>query len=124
MRQCSVFVLPSFYEGIPLVLVEAAACGCRLVSTRLPGVEKLLAPYLKKNLQLINLPGIYDMDKPIPKDLPTFVENFSDAIKISLQEAASDVVKKDINPSLEKFTWETIFKKVKKIWLELIESSK
>ncbi len=26
MRRCGVMVLPSFYEGVPLVLVEAAAC--------------------------------------------------------------------------------------------------
>ncbi len=121
MRQCSVFVLPSFYEGIPLVLVEAAACGCRLISTRLPGVEKQLAPYLKENLQLVNLPGIYDMDKPVAEDLPAFVENLSDAIEISIQKAVSDVPEKGNNPFLQNFTWETIFKTVEKIWLELIE---
>ena len=37
-------VLPSFYEGVPLVLAEAAACGCRLVATALPGVREALAP--------------------------------------------------------------------------------
>ena len=32
MRRCGVCVLPSFYEGLPLVLIEAAACGCRIVA--------------------------------------------------------------------------------------------
>ena len=46
MRRCAVCVLPSFYEGVPLVLVEAAACGCRIVATALPGVIEQIAPYL------------------------------------------------------------------------------
>jgi len=37
-------VLPSFYEGIPLVLVETLACGCRLVATGLPGIKEQLRP--------------------------------------------------------------------------------
>ncbi|MDZ7663922.1 MAG: glycosyltransferase [Desulfotignum sp.] len=32
LRHAHVFVLPSFYEGLPLVLMEALACGCRLVA--------------------------------------------------------------------------------------------
>ena len=46
LRRSAVFVLPSFYEGLPLVLVEAAACGCRLVTTTLPGVVARVSPTL------------------------------------------------------------------------------
>ena len=37
MSRCEVFVLASAWEGLPSVLVEAMACGCRLVATRSPG---------------------------------------------------------------------------------------
>jgi len=123
MRKCSVFVLPSFYEGIPLVLMEAAACGCRLVSTRLPGVEKQIVHYLGGDLQLVPLPKIYDMDKPVAEDLPTFVKNLSEAIEISLQKATIHK-QKNVKPSFNNFTWAAIFKKIEKIWLELIEQRK
>ncbi|MBI2505763.1 MAG: glycosyltransferase family 4 protein [Candidatus Latescibacteria bacterium] len=42
MGEADVFVLPSFSEGLPLVLVEALACGLPLVATRCGGPEELV----------------------------------------------------------------------------------
>ena len=36
MRQASVFVLSSSWEGLPGALIQAMACGCRVVSTNCP----------------------------------------------------------------------------------------
>ncbi len=43
-QQCDVFVLPSFYEGIPKVLIEAAFCGAPIVTTNVCGNPEAVIP--------------------------------------------------------------------------------
>jgi len=120
MRQCSVFVLPSFYEGIPLVLVEALACGCRLVSTELPGVMKKLFHHFESVFELVPPPRLKGVDIPVVEDLPAFVENLINAIETSLNKPLLNSEDKNIASKLSQFTWKKIFQQVEKFWLELI----
>ena len=116
MRQADVFVLPSFYEGLPLVLVEAAACGCRLVSTELPGVVRELAPKLGDSLEMVPLPRLHSVDVPVEADLPQFVADLQAAIVRSL------INKQPVEPSLiQTFSWDNVFSRLESIWLRLIE---
>jgi len=116
MRRSSVFVLPSFYEGLPLVLVEALASGCRLVATALPGVVRELSPRMGELLTLVTLPRLEQVDKPMAEDLPAFTEALAGALKRSLQTqgpVAAD--------TLESFTWGAVFQRVEQIWNNLLE---
>jgi len=110
MNNCHTCVLPSFYEGVPLVLVEAAACGCRLVSTELPGVIQQIAPVLGNAINLVPLPRLFQLDQPLAEDLPRFVTNLTTAIEQSLSIPVTD------NPPLDSFTWNAVFKRVEKVW--------
>ena len=85
-----VFVLPSFFEGLPLVTVEALASGCRAVATSLPGVR----PWLDASLpdapvSFVEPPRIEGADVPVPEDLPAFEQRLSDALREQLQAAAA-----------------------------------
>lgn len=116
MRSSRLFVLPSFYEGLPLVLVEAAACGCRIVSTNLPGVTNQLAPVLGESLQLVQTPRLKTIDEPVEEDLPAFVRQLEEAISVSLQVSETAPSPAD----LSQMTWSGIFARVESVWNELI----
>ncbi len=115
MRRCDICVLPSFYEGVPLVLVEAAACGCRIVSTALPGVMEQISPHLGDRLDLVPLPRLTGVDQPVPEDLPRFVDDL-----VVVLGGALDKGRQASPPDLAQFTWDAVFGRVENIWRELI----
>ncbi|ANM31158.1 hypothetical protein ABI59_18645 [Acidobacteria bacterium Mor1] len=111
LRRASTMVLPSFYEGLPLVLVEALACGCRVVATRLPGVLDPLAAQLGDGMELVDLPRLQGPDVPVAEDLPRFVEELAAGIAASL---AAPAVSVDPTP----FTWRAVFRRIESVWLQ------
>ncbi len=116
LRRCQVCVLPSFYEGVPLVLAEALACGCQLVATRLPGVENQLAPHLHPWLELVDPPRLQTVDTPDPADLPDFVGRLAAALAAALDKPQAEPPPDALAP----FSWQTIFNRVEAIWQTLL----
>lgn len=116
MRRSSLFVLPSFYEGLPLVLVEAAACGCRIVSTQLPGVVDQLLPLLGDAIEAVPLPRLTNTDQPAAEDLPAFVDRLGQAIAASLQRPPLQ----DPAEATRGLTWSAVFEKIETVWHRLI----
>lgn len=83
------FVLPSFFEGLPLVTIEAMACGCRVVATDLPGVRPWLAEALPAApIAFVEPPAMCGVDVPVEEELPAFEQRLADAIGAQLAAAA------------------------------------
>lgn len=109
MRASTVMVLPSYYEGLPLVLVEAMACGCRIVATRLPGIEDPLARHLGDAMELVDLPRLIGPDVPMDEDLPRFEASLVSAIERSLRAGPASV-------DVSAFSWQRVFERVERVW--------
>jgi len=121
MRECSVFALPSMYEGLALVIVEAFACGCRLVATALPGVVEQLAPNLGDALELVEPPAMVGVDTPEPAALPAFTVRLREAIERALNAPPLGDPVETRPETIASFTWSAVFERVESIWKELSE---
>lgn len=122
MRRCAVFVLPSFYEGLPLVLIEALACGCRVVCSDLPGIREGFGVAGDGVLNLVPLPRLVGIDTPDPDDLPGFVDTLATAIESALDRRPTGGSAHPASELLKRFTWASVFHRIERVWSELATS--
>lgn len=117
MCSAEVFILPSYYEGLPLVLVEAAAAGARLISTALPGVVEVLAPVLGDRLELVPIPEMASVDVPTPRGAVAHAAALAAALRKCLGTARPAPV--DVSP----FRWSAVSERVHRLWDEALGHS-
>ena len=91
MNRSDVFMLPSFYEGLPLVLIEAMACGLKTICTDLPGIRPWLNQALPENgTVFVTPPQMRNTDEPVPESLPDFEQRLAGAMEAVRQAKIPD----------------------------------
>ena len=124
-RESDVFVLPSFYEGLPLVVLEAIACSCRVVVTELPGIQCWLPDELVRGgiVEIVPLPNLIGPDVPDPSDLPLFMHNLITAINKQLVRCTGTEPdwENEVTPYIESMNWQGIYGKVKQVYREVLQ---
>jgi len=124
MKQSHIFVLPSFYEGLPLVVLEGLASGCRIVATDLLGVNEILADVQADFISLVNTPRLHFMDQPYEEDESVFVRNLAHELQKQIY-AAYRHPQIDLSPiqcKIDSFSWTGIFKKVQDVYFRAIKN--
>ncbi|MEE4608153.1 MAG: glycosyltransferase family 4 protein [Desulfobacteraceae bacterium] len=118
MRRAHIFALPSFFEGLPLVLLEALACGCRLVVTDLPGVQELFAALADPALRLVPLPPLAGVDTPTASGGQDFQDRLAAALGDQVRAAAQqpDLDLSPFQSLLERYTWDGVFQRVAAVY--------
>lgn len=81
-RRAQVFVSPAFYDELPIKILEALACECKVVVTEVPGMR----PWIEQNVPgasvfYVEPPRMQGLDEPLKCDLADFEQRLSDAIK-------------------------------------------
>jgi len=121
LRSTHIFILPSLYEGLPLVILEALACGCKVIATSLPGCLEIGRCIDESLISYVPLPKLFNIDTLYPEDEENFIHNLEGAILSSLDTAvSSNISPQTIKESLAPFTWQNIFLEIEKQYLSLI----
>jgi glycosyltransferase involved in cell wall biosynthesis len=123
MKQSHIFLLPSFYEGLPLVVLEALACGCRIVANDLPGIIEIFRKIQTDYISLVKTPRLHLIDTPFAEDEKAFEENLEDAARRQISAAAKqpqiDIAR--INEKITAFSWASVFKKVERVYFRALK---
>jgi glycosyltransferase involved in cell wall biosynthesis len=123
LQSADVFVLPSFFEGLPLVVIESLACGCRVVMTDLPGIDSWMPEALCAEglVERVPLPRLTGPDTPVADDLPEFVERLTDALNRQLTRSLECGWAAEPDCRLKPFSWSGVFEKMQAGYRELAE---
>lgn len=111
-----IFILPSFFEGLPLVIVQALACGIRVISTKLPGLSEFLGQEFEKldAISYVDLPQMQSVDTPKKYAIKGFEKDIKVALEIQI-EAILKGKKLDnsaIDKNLSNKTWDGLFERL------------
>lgn len=122
MKATHIQVLPSFFEGLPLVLFEGLASGCRIITTQLSGFNEILGKAKKDTVRLIQLPPLETIDRPYKKD-EARLENALCKSILNMIEAVKKTPDFD-DPQAEiiasNYTWPRVFGRILSVYNDAV----
>ncbi len=108
-NESEIFVLPSFFDGLPLTIIEALACGGRAVVSDLPGIKDWVGRYTSgADVRYVRMPEMRNADEPAPESLPGFEERLADVLYASIGSAGGKYA------DVSRISWEGIAREVLK----------
>lgn len=109
-RSADTFVLPSYYEGLPLVLLEAMACGLRTVCNDLPGVREWLDRVIPENrTAFIRMPELKSADQPKESAIPDYIHRLKDVLRSELIRGRNS---KNTPPDTSGASWDAVARRI------------
>lgn len=102
--------------------VEALASNLRVVVTNVLGLIELLGEEINSSniIEYVDLPRLFDVDKPYEEDIPGFVKRLEEKIAIQIERKAKNVeVDENIKNLIKKLFWQGLTDRIIK---EVIEN--
>ncbi|MDP8321520.1 MAG: glycosyltransferase family 4 protein [Candidatus Stygibacter australis] len=114
-RASDIFILPSYYEGLPLVLIEALACGLQVIVNDLAGLKEWLEKAISnsKMIDFVTPPELNDVYEPLPAEIPAYCLRLKEAIHHSLKLKSQEY---DLCNDIRNFSWIEVYNRIKQYW--------
>lgn len=114
LRDADIFVLPSYFEALGLIAVEALACHKLVVASEIDGLKKLLGEELVSShiIEFTKLPRLYDVDKPVAEDVDAYVERLAENINLQIGRFGENIFTEKIAREIDEISWKNIGKKI------------
>ncbi len=118
-RASDIFVLPSYYEGLPLVVIESLASGMCVVVNELDGLRDWLGETINRSGRVVyvKMPELIGIDTCDPEAETAYIQELASAIKA----CAQTVPQGDINlqayyTALEERSWVNVFMRMERLF--------
>ena len=108
MREKDIFILPSYFEGLGLIAVEALGSGLRVVATEIEGLIEFLGDKINNSdiIEYIAMPTIYDTDKAVEEEKPSFIERIVEALELMIERTRKQrEIPKELMEEIERHSW-------------------
>lgn len=116
-RSCDIFVMPSFYEGLSLVTIEAMACDLKVVMNELENFMDFVGDDIinSKNIEFVKMPKLFDTDKVVKEEVNDYIQRLSLALENQINNLYNNNFEKDFSYKITQFSWENICNNIKNI---------
>ena len=123
LKRSHIFILPSFYEGLPLVVIEALASGCRVITNDLPGTSELIGDLRTKNIDLLQTPPLETIDSPGIQDGCDYEKELESALRRQIYLATREPMSMDsrLNKTLLRYAWPSVFERVQIVYEKVMQ---
>ncbi|HID7769227.1 TPA: glycosyltransferase family 4 protein, partial [Clostridioides difficile] len=117
-NRSQIFVLPSFYEGLPVVVLEALSCGTDVITTDILGVKEWIGSEINNSgkIEYISLPFMEKEGIPKDEELYDFENNLYNAIDSKIQSLLNNSNKKT-SVDMSKKTWDGLAYRINEVIL-------
>lgn len=110
-RTCHIFAMPSLYEGLSLVTIEAMACGLNVVVNKLDNLLNFVGKTVSETsyMEIVDLPELVDTDKIRHKDEEKHILNWERHLeKQILNTYNNEFISDKVYARISSLSWNSI----------------
>lgn len=113
-RASDIFILPSYFEGLGLVVIEAVACGAIAICTDIPGIKEWICKNAPEaDVRYIPMPELKSVDMPTDKARIKFKNDISKELSNAINFVVENSDKSVLNDAdLSSISWDGVAKKI------------